>query len=227
MSLVFRDRASAGRDLADRLQRYAGHDDVVVLGLPRGGVVVAAEVARALDAPLDVYVVRKLGLPDQPELAMGAIASGGVTVLNHDLVALLGIDPKVIEAVAARESQELARRDVAYRRGRPPRALDGKTVLLVDDGVATGATMRAAVAALRQLGPARVVVAAPVMSREAHATLARAADEVECLSQPEPFFGVGAWYSDFRQTTDDEVRDLLGARPAASRELEPTDVHRD
>jgi predicted phosphoribosyltransferase len=207
--MLFRDRTDAGRQLAAGLQRYAGRDDVIVLALPRGGVPVGFEVAQALDAPLDVFLVRKLGVPGHEELAMGAIASGGVRVVNDNAVRFLDLAPEVIERAAEREGRELERRTQAYRDGRPAPAVRGRTVILVDDGLATGSTMRAAVEALRTLGPARVVVAVPVGSPDVCAAFRQVADEVVCAREPEPFYAVGAWYHDFTQTTDDEVRDLL------------------
>jgi putative phosphoribosyl transferase len=207
--MLFRDRTDAGRRLAARLGKYAERDDVIVLALPRGGVPVGAEVAHALGAPLDVFLVRKLGVPGREELAMGAIASGGVRVLNPDVVDELRIPPKWIDAAAAREGAELARREAAYRDGRPAPDVRGKTVLLVDDGLATGASMKAAVAALRDRGPARVVVAVPVGAPETCQEFEGLADEVVCAITPDPFYAVGSWYADFDQTTDDEVRDLL------------------
>lgn len=215
---VFRDRSEAGRALARRLAKYADRFDVLVLGLPRGGVPVAYEVSRALNADLDVYVVRKLGLPGHEELAMGAIASGGIRVLNEDLVRELLIPPEVIDAAVARESVELARREKLYRRGRPPLTLRGRTVILTDDGLATGATMRAACLAARQNEPVAVVVAAPVAALEAVESLTEVADECVVVATPDPFHGVGLWYDDFRQTPDDEVCALLeraAGRPRA------------
>jgi putative phosphoribosyl transferase len=208
--MQFLNRSDAGRELAAQLVEYAGRDDVVVLALPRGGVPVGYEAAAALGAPLDVFLVRKLGVPGHKELALGAIASGGVRVINEPVVESLGISEEVIEDVEAEERRELERRERAYRDGRPPLDLSGKTVILVDDGVATGSTMRAAVAAVRRLGPARVVVAVPVGAIDTCAELEQEADAVVCLATPEPFFGVGLWYEDFSQTTDDEVRELLG-----------------
>jgi len=205
----FRDRTDAGRRLAEKLAAYADRPDIVVLGLPRGGVPVAFEVARALAAPLDVFVVRKLGAPGHEELAMGAVATGGVRVLNDEVVHGLGIPEDRIDAVAARELQELARREHAYRDGRAPPDVTGKTVILVDDGLATGATMRAAVRALKQKGPQRIVVAVPAASPDTCAGLNAEADEVVCVITPEPFVAVGYWYDDFAQTTDAKVRDLL------------------
>jgi putative phosphoribosyl transferase len=215
--MLFEDRAHAGRWLAERLGHYARRPDVVVLGLPRGGVPVAFEVARALEAPLDVFLVRKLGVPGQEELAMGAIASGGVRVLNHDVVDALRIPPSVIDAAAAREQAELERREGAYRGQRPPPALRGKTVILVDDGLATGSTMRAATAALRALGPARIVVAVPVAAQDSCEQVGREVDEILCATTPEPFLAVGRWYRDFSETTDHEVRAVLeAAQPQAA-----------
>jgi len=203
------NRAEAGRQLAERLGDYAGRDDVVVLGLPRGGVPVAAEVACALEAPLDVFLVRKLGVPGREELAFGAIALGGARVLNGDVVAALGIDDETIESVASREQAELERRAEAYRGSAEPPDVRGRTAILVDDGLATGATMRAAVEAVRALGPERVVVAVPAAASETCAQLARHVDEIVCLLTPEPFVAVGLWYRDFSETSDDEVRAAL------------------
>jgi predicted phosphoribosyltransferase len=207
----FRDRADAGRRLAARLRHYAGRDDVLVLALPRGGVPVGYEVTRALGVPLDVFGVRKLGVPGHEELAMGAIASGGVRVLNEDVVRTVGISDEMIDVVTEREGRELERRETAYRDGRPRPDVRGKVVLLIDDGLATGATMRAAVAALRRLDPACVVVAVPVGAADTCDELANEADEVVCLANPDPFIAVGVWYQDFGQTTDDEVRELLAS----------------
>lgn len=214
MPTAFRNRREAGRRLAQRLERYAGLADTIVLALPRGGVPVAYELARALRAPLDVFVVRKLGVPGQEELAMGAVASGGTCVLNKDVVRTLAIPGRVIATVAARELREVARRERAYRGDRPAPNVRGRTVILVDDGLATGATMRAAVAALRRLGPARIVVAVPVAAPNACAEFEQQADQFVCEITPEPFHAVGLWYQDFLPTTDDEVRDLL-ARPTS------------
>ena len=211
---AFTDRREAGRVLAAALQPYAGRDDVIVLALPRGGVPVAFEVATALDAPLDVFLVRKLGSPGHAELAMGAIASGGIRVLNDDVIKWLGISPDQIEAVAKREQEELARRDAAYRRGGPLPSLAGRVAILVDDGLATGSTMRAAVQAVRQQAPARVIVAVPVGAAETCQELRALADEVVCSRTPFPFSAVGLWYVDFDQTTDDEVSELLRERSA-------------
>jgi len=205
----FLDRADAGRQLAGRLTGYAGRSDVVVLGLPRGGVPVAHEVARALRAPFDVFLVRKLGVPGHPELAMGAIAEGGVEVLNDDLIRELGIPQKVVQQVAVRERMELDRRDGLYREGRRLPALRGRIVILVDDGLATGSTMQAAVTAVRRLEAARIVVAVPVGAHDTCERLGRLANEVICLIAPEPFQAVGLWYEEFTQTSDDEVKRLL------------------
>lgn len=205
----FADRREAGVALAERLRAFEGRSDVVVLGLPRGGVPVASEVARVLCAPLDVFVVRKLGLPGHPELAMGAIASGGIRVLNEDVVSGYRLSPDEIEAVARAQSLELERRERVYRDGQPLMPLEGRVAILIDDGLATGSTMRAAILAVRRLRPARVVVAAPVGARETCAALRETADEVVCALTPEPFSAVGLWYRDFSQTTDEEVRQLL------------------
>ena len=207
--MLFRDRHDAGRQLAARLQAYADRTDVLVLALPRGGLPVAYEVAKALHAPLDVFMVRKLGVPGQPELAMGAIASGGVRVLNDEVVQGLGVPDWMIDEVAKQEQEELERRELAFRGDRPPLDVRGRTVILIDDGLATGSTMRAAAAALRQQQPARIVVAVPVGAADTCSDLAGEADEVICLRTPEPFFAVGLWYGDFSQTTSEEVRELL------------------
>jgi len=217
----FRDRRHAGQMLAQALAPYAGRDDVIVLALPRGGVPVAFEVAQALHAPLDVFLVRKLGVPGQEELAMGAIASGGVRVLNDGIMRLLLLDELDLEAVVAREQRELTRREQAYRAGRAEPALAGKVVIVVDDGLATGATMRAAVAALRQRHPSRVVVAVPVGAADTCALLHNEADAVVCLRSPEPFGGVGLWYDNFTQTSDDEVRTLLATTTATAATSSP------
>ncbi|HEV2261457.1 MAG TPA: phosphoribosyltransferase [Candidatus Rubrimentiphilum sp.] len=206
--MLFADRADAGRLLAEKLAAYAD-GDTRVLALPRGGVPVASEVARALHAPLDVFVVRKLGVPGHEELAMGAVASGGVRVLNEDTIAQLGIDAATVEAVTAAERAELQRRETAYRGGLPAHDIAGKTVILIDDGLATGATMFAAVLALRRRNIRKVVVAVPVAPPDTCAALASEVDDIICLATPEPFRGVGAWYRDFRQTSDDEVRAML------------------
>jgi putative phosphoribosyl transferase len=209
----FRDRTEAGRLLAERLRAYAGRNDVLVLALPRGGVPVAYEVAKELGAPLDVFVVRKLGVPGHEELAMGAVASGGLIVLDEGLVRALGVPEAELRRVVERELRELERRDAAYRGRREPPDLQGKTVILVDDGLATGSTMRAAALAVRRLSPARVVVAVPVAAEETCDEFRDVVDEVVCHLTPKPFQAVGLWYEDFSQTTDDEVRELLG--PAA------------
>jgi predicted phosphoribosyltransferase len=209
----FSDRRDAGVVLASQLQQFAGRD-VVVLALPRGGVPVAYEVARALTAPLDVFVVRKLGLPGHPELAMGALASGGVRVMNDDVLAWYHPSAAVIETVMHQEGLELARRERAYRAGQPLTPIKGRIVILVDDGLATGSTMRAAVMAVRRLHPARVVVAAPVGARETCDALRETADEVVCPLTPKPFSAVGLWYANFAQTSDEEVRQLLRAHHA-------------
>lgn len=205
----FRDRTEAGRRLAKLLTEFAGRSDVVVLGLPRGGVPVAFEVARTLNAPLDVFVVRKLGVPGHEELAMGAIASGGVCVLNDEVVRLLDIPSRVLSTVAAQELRELRRRERIYRDGRSLPDLRDRTVILVDDGLATGSSMRAAVAALRRLSPAKIVVAVPTSAAGTCETLRNEADDCVCAMTPEPFAAVGLSYEDFSQTSDDEVRDLL------------------
>jgi predicted phosphoribosyltransferase len=202
--------------LAERLAAYADRPDVIVLALPRGGVPVAYEVARALHAPLDVFLVRKLGVPGHEELAMGAVASGGVRVLNEQVVRALRIPNNVIDAVAAWELEELARRERLYRGNRPPPDVRDKTVILVDDGLATGATMLAAVQALRQLHPARIVVAVPIAAPDTCNLLRSEVDEIVCAVTPEPFYAVGLWYEDFSQTTDEEVRELLAQRTEAA-----------
>jgi len=212
--MLYRDRREAGRQLAAKLAAYAGRPDVIVLALPRGGVPVAYEVARALRAPLDIFLVRKLGLPGHEELAMGAVASGGIRVLNEEVVRALRIPEEVIDEVAAEELEELERRERLYRGDRPPPDVRGRTIILIDDGLATGSTMRAAIAALRQQHPARIVVAVPVGAPETCAEFQDEADEAICALTPEPFYAVGLWYGDFTQTTDKEVRDLL-EQPAA------------
>jgi len=214
---MFHDRSVAGLRLAAKLKPLAGRDDVIVLALPRGGVPVGYEVARALGAPLDVFLVRKLGVPGHEELAMGAIASGGVRVLNEEAVSTLHIPASEIEAATTLALAELQRREGLYRGRRPPLDVRGRSVILVDDGLATGSTMRAAAAALRRLGPARTVVAVPVAAPETCAALRREVDEVVCVLLPESFYAVGAWYEDFSQTTDEEVRRCLaGAAPAGT-----------
>lgn len=221
----FRDRSEAGRVLAGRLREYAGRRDVLVLALPRGGVPVAYEVARALGAPLDVFLVRKLGLPGHEEFAMGAIASGGVRVVNQQAVRRLGVPTEVIDAVAAEEARELRRREREYRGERPPPEVGGRTVILVDDGLATGTTMRAAAAALRRQGPREIVVAVPVAADQTCDEFRGEVDRVVCAHTPEPFLAVGLWYEDFSQTSDEEVRELL-ARAALEQELAAEHVAR-
>jgi putative phosphoribosyl transferase len=208
-TMRFANRRDAGRRLAQQLDRWAGHGDVTVLGLPRGGVPVAFEVARALRAPLDAFVVRKLGVPGHEEFAMGAVASGGASALNEDVIRELQIPTEQLTAVARREMAEVLRRDQAFRAGRRFPDLSGRTVLLVDDGIATGATMTAAVRAVRLLGPARVIVATPVIAETARRALLGEADDVVCVALPDEFLAVGAWYLDFEQTSDDEVVQLL------------------
>ena len=223
MAPRFLNRADAGRRLAATLSAYAGRADVIVLALPRGGVVVAYEVARELDVPLDVFTVRKLGVPGHEELAMGAIASGGALVLDEALVRELRISERDLRAVIAAEQRELERREKEYRGDRPPPDIAGRTVVLVDDGLATGASMRVAVAALKQEHPARIVVAVPIAPPETCEALRREADDVVCGVTPEPFYAVGLWYEDFTQTTDKEVHDLL---ERARHELAPAPLPR-
>lgn len=208
--MQFANRVSAGRALAKKLHDYADRSDVIVLALPRGGVPVAYEVARALNAPLDVFLVRKLGVPGYEELAMGAIASGNVRVLNEAVISELGIPGKWIDQVAAREQRELERREKIYRGASAPLNVSDRTVIIIDDGLATGATMRAAVKALQNLGPARIIAAAPVAARDTCESLKADVDSTcICVMSPEPFKGVGLWYRDFSQTTDEEVCYLL------------------
>ena len=217
---AFIDRRHAGRVLASRLANYSNRDDVIVLALPRGGVPVAYEVASALAAPMDVFLVRKLGTPGHRELAMGAIATGGVRVLNEDVVRWYGISEAAIERVVREEQEELARRELAYRGDRQPPDLANRIVILIDDGLATGSTMRAAAHAVRAQRPARVIVAVPVGAPQTCGELAAIVDEVICANTPEPFSAVGQWYVNFDQTTDDEVRELLrksAATPQAHR----------
>jgi putative phosphoribosyl transferase len=208
--LRFRDRAEAGRALARKLGAYADRSDVLVLGLPRGGVPVAFEVARALNAPLDVFLVRKLGVPGREELAMGALASGGVRLLNEEVVRVLKIPPEVIDDVTVNERRELDRREHLYRDDRPAPEVAGSTVILVDDGLATGSSMRAAVAGLRLRQPAAIVVAVPVAAPSVCEDFRAEVEDVICARTPEPFQAVGHWYEDFSQTTDEEVHELLG-----------------
>ncbi len=207
--MIYRNRTEAGKHLAAKLKSYADRDDVLVLALPRGGVPVAFEVAKELRAPLDVFLVRKLGLPGHEELAMGAIATGGVRVLNDDVVDYMEVSDDVIDAIAAIELEELERRERVYRGDCPEPDVRGKTVILIDDGLATGSTMRAAASALRQLKPARIVVAVPVSSPQTCDEYRMGVDEIICAVTPEPFYGVGRWYRDFSQTTDEEVSELL------------------
>ena len=216
--MIFRDRTEAGKYLATKLLSYKDRPDVLVLALPRGGVPVAFEVAQALRVPLDIFLVRKLGVPGHEELAMGAISTGGVRVLNEDIVDYLRIPEQVIDAVAAEELKELERRELAYRGNRAEPDVKGKTVILVDDGLATGSTIRAAAQALRQQQPARIVVAVPVSAPETCDEYRIGVDEIICAVTPEPFLGVGMWYLDFPQTTDDEVRDLLERARGEKRE---------
>src|SRR6266550_691160 len=210
----FHDRFEAGRELAKHLDAYANHSDAIVLGLPRGGVAVAHEVSRALNLPLDVFIVRKLGVPGQEELAMGAIASGGVRVLNHAVVQALGLSQADIDAVIRKEEQELRRREQEFRGQRPPLDLKGKIVILVDDGLATGATMWAAITAVRQQEPAKVVMAVPIADPSSCDAFKQIADEVVCAVTAEPLHAIGLWYQDFAQLTDEEVRSLLSASPS-------------
>jgi putative phosphoribosyl transferase len=210
MELPYKNRSEAGRELANALQPYANRPDVLVLGLPRGGVPVAYRVAKSLNAPMDLILVRKLGLPGHEELAMGAIATGGIHVLNAEVLQGSGISEAQIEQVAAVELQELRRRERIYRDDRPIPEVHGRCVILIDDGLATGATMQAAIAALRQQKPSEILVAIPVAPPDTVASLQQQADAVICPAMPEPFFGVGVWYADFAQVTDAEVRELLG-----------------
>ena len=207
--MIYRDRIHAGKHLAAQLGEYANRDDVLVLALPRGGVPVAYEVAKALHAPLDIFLVRKLGVPGHEELAMGAIATGGVRVLNDDVVDYLQIPGGVIDSMTTIEERELVRRERAYRGDRPEPDVRRKTVILIDDGLATGSSMRAAAAALRQQDPAKIVVAVPVSAPQTCDEYRMGVDEIVCAKTPEPFLGVGQWYRNFSQTTDEEVRELL------------------
>jgi putative phosphoribosyl transferase len=218
MTARYRNRTDAGRRLATQLEKYADRPDVLVLALPRGGVPVAYEVSEALHAPLDVFVVRKLGLPAHPELAIGAIASGGVRIVDQSALRRFGVTDEQLAAVAAGEERELDRRERQYRDGRPFPNVEGRTVILIDDGLATGATMAAAATALRAEHPARLVVAVPVAAAETCRAFQGLVDEVVCGATPEPFHAVGLWYEDFSQTSDEEVSDLLArARHAEAR----------
>jgi len=208
---IYRDRRAAGRALARALSKYESEPRLMVLALPRGGVPVGYEVARALRAPLDVFMVRKLGVPGQEEYAMGALASGGVTVLNRELIGALGIAPERVAAVVEKERRELGRREQLYRGDQAPAAVRDRTVILVDDGLATGSTMRAAVAGLKQLLPRRIIIGVPIAAPDACEQLAREGCDVVCAQVPEPFHAVSVWYDDFAQTSDQEVRELLGA----------------
>jgi predicted phosphoribosyltransferase len=216
---LFTDRRHAGQVLAQTLWQYHHHADLLVLALPRGGVPVAFEVAKTLKAPLDVFVVRKLGLPGHEEYAMGAIASGGVCVMNPDVVHHFALDKRLVDSVVAQERVELERRERLYRRTRPPLALHHRTLIVIDDGLATGSSMRAAIKALRQHDPKRIVIGVPVASPEACRDLSREVDDIVCATTPEPFCSVGGWYDEFEQTTDDEVEHLLAeAQQFAPRE---------
>ena len=217
--MIFANRKEAGQKLAQRLRKYANRGDVIVLGAPRGGVPVAFEIATDLKAPLDVFVLRKLGVPGREELAFGAIASGGVRILNRDIVEGLGITGLDIERVTRAEKQELERRERAYRGGKAALDVSGLIVILVDDGVATGSTMKAAIRALRQMKPARIVIAVPVAPPSTCNQLQFEADELVCLEMPEPFYGVGQFYSDFSQVSDEEVKELLDTASQTRREL--------
>jgi predicted phosphoribosyltransferase len=216
----FHDRVDAGRRLAGELAEYARKPEVLVLALPRGGVPVGYEVARELDAPLDIFLVRKLGVPGHEELAMGAIATGGVRVLNDSVIEMLHVPDRVIDAVAEKEQRELARRETEYRGNRPEPEVRGRTVILVDDGLATGSTMRAAAEALKHEGAERLIVAVPVAPPETCEAFRSEVDEIVCAITPEPFYGVGMWYEDFSQTTDEEVRALLDRQANPTRENE-------
>lgn len=214
MAVPFQDRTEGGRLLASKLAKYANRPDVQVLALPRGGVPVALEVAKALNAPLDVFIVRKLGVPRHEELAMGAIASGGVRVLNRDVIDRLRIPRALIDAATTREQEELSRRERLYRGDRVAPELQNRIVILVDDGLATGSTMRAAVKALRKLHPSKVIVAVPTAAPSTCDEFKTEVDEIICAMTPEPFYAVGAWYEDFSQITDDQIRDMLEPQPA-------------
>lgn len=216
----FADRAEAGRMLGEALAVYAGRTDVLVLALPRGGVPVAYEIGRMLAVPLDIWLVRKLGVPGQEELAMGAMAGTDTLVLNKEIIKLLNIDEASIDAVIARERTELERRNKLYRRGMPAPDIQGKTIILVDDGLATGATVRAAIVSLREAGAARIVVAVPVGTTSACRKIRQEADDLVCLYTPEPFFGVGQWYDNFMQTPDEEVLALLEQETTSRRTIQ-------
>ena len=205
----FLNRKAAGRELAQRLRAYSGHEDVIVLAIPRGGVPVAFEVAMALEAPLDVFVLRKLGVPTQEELAFGAIATGGVRVLDPEIVEATGLSERDIDLATARERRELERRESVYRGGMPPLSVDGRTVILVDDGIATGSSMRAAIVALKKMNPARIVLATPVAPLSTCNRLRSEVDELVCVHAPKAFYAIGQFYEDFSQVTDEEVRNLL------------------
>ena len=207
--MIFRDRTEAGQVLASKLTKYLNQVNTVILALPRGGVPVAYEIGKELGLPVDIFVVRKLGVPGHEELAMGAIASGGVRHINRDVVDQLRIDSETIDVASRREQKEIERREQLYRGQRPPVDVRNKTVILVDDGLATGSTMRAAIAALRQHRPARIVVAVPAAAPQTCSEIADEVDEIICAATPEPFYAVGQWYQEFSQTTDEEVRDLL------------------
>ena len=209
--MYFLDRTDAGQVLARGLQQYKNQPDVLILGLPRGGVPVAYEVARELNAPLDVFVVRKLGVPGHEELGMGAIATGGVRILHEGIVREVGISPETIEAVSAREQAELERRERLYRGDRPAPTIKGRTVVIIDDGLATGSTMKAAIQAVRQQDPRRLIVAVPTAPSETCEQLKESVDHVVCALTPEPFFAVGGSYADFTQITDEEVRELIAS----------------
>jgi putative phosphoribosyl transferase len=208
-AMIFRNRREAGQRLALRLEKYADRSDVIVLGVPRGGIPVAFEVAASLKAPLDIFVLRKLGVPGHEELALGAIGSGGVRVLNSSVIEQLGISELDIAAVTKAETEELHRRERLYRENRPPLDVRGRTVILVDDGIATGSSLLAAVHAIRQMKPAAIVVATPVAPRTTRNRLAKEVDDVVCVEMPEPFYGVGQFYADFSQVSDEEVNELL------------------
>jgi putative phosphoribosyl transferase len=223
-NMIFENRVQAGRRLAEKLKKYAGRQDVIVLGIPRGGVPVAFEVAKAIQAPLDIFLSRKLGVPWQEELAFGALASGGVRILDWDLIRSLGLPEEEIERITRTVNAELERRELVYRGGQPSLQLEGKTVLLIDDGIATGSSMRAAIKALRQMTPARVVVAVPVAPIETYNSLKPDVDEMVCVYAPEFFFAIGQFYEDFSQTTDQEVTELLrrAAQQITAQAVPPT-----